>query len=100
MKEIEENRSGEIVIEGLSASPGIAIGPAFIYQRGNIKVDPQKVDHKEVKRELKSFEEVKEFSVFDIKGPKNDYDIFEIIKIDKYELLHKNNGVYYPQLEI
>jgi len=66
MKEIEENRSGEIVIEGLSASPGIAIGPAFIYQRGNIKVDPQKVDHKEVKRELKSFEEVKELTVRDL----------------------------------
>lgn len=38
---------------------------------------------------INSFKEIKEFSVFNIKGPKKDLNIFEIIKIDKYESWEK-----------
>ncbi|HKJ31766.1 MAG TPA: phosphoenolpyruvate--protein phosphotransferase [Balneolales bacterium] len=67
MNEVKERQKGEMVIEGLSAAPGIAIGPAFIYQRGNIEVDPQKVDSNEIERELQSFEEVRALTIRDLK---------------------------------
>lgn len=66
MMEERNNQSGEMIIDGLSASPGIAIGPAFIYQRGSIEIDPQKIEQKEIDRELQNFEEVRTLTVQDL----------------------------------
>ncbi len=50
---------GELILEGLSASPGIAIGPAYVYQHANIQVSPRKIKKEEIDREVKNFSEVR-----------------------------------------
>ncbi len=50
---------GELILEGLSASPGIAIGPAYVYQHANIQVSPRKIKKEEIEREVDNFSEVR-----------------------------------------
>lgn len=50
---------GEMILEGLSASPGIAIGPGYVYQHANIQVNPRKVSKQEIEREVENFQEVR-----------------------------------------
>ena len=49
--------SGEWAVDGVGVSPGIAIGPAYIYARDSIDIEPRKLSADELEKEPTRFEE-------------------------------------------
>lgn len=50
---VMDRHDDEIVLKGIPASPGIAIGPAFVFHKDGPIVQERSIDDKEVERELK-----------------------------------------------
>ncbi|NOX36287.1 MAG: phosphoenolpyruvate--protein phosphotransferase [Calditrichaeota bacterium] len=45
----------DIVLEGIPASPGIVIGPCFLYQYRRMEPEPRRIPDKHIKKELRNF---------------------------------------------
>ncbi len=51
-----DSDQAELTLRGVPASPGIAIGPAFIFSRDRLKVEPRKLTAAQVPREVERFQ--------------------------------------------
>ncbi|HKI47394.1 MAG TPA: phosphoenolpyruvate--protein phosphotransferase [Balneolales bacterium] len=69
--ESTDNDIRESIIEGLAASPGVAIGSAIVIQRRAVQVKPEKVEVRQVDDELTAFNTVRDGTIRDLKS----YDI-------------------------
>ena len=56
----------ETVVRGIAASPGISIGPAYVYTRESWTEDRRELDAEEIKEELERFERAVERSERDL----------------------------------
>lgn len=63
----EEADTGEIVVSGIAAAPGIAIGPVFVYARDSHPVEERKVEPEEVEAEIRRFQKAVERSERDLR---------------------------------
>jgi phosphoenolpyruvate-protein phosphotransferase (PTS system enzyme I) len=52
----DASRAGEVVISGIAASPGIAIGPAYVYSRHFRDVEHRRLEDGDVSDEVQRFE--------------------------------------------
>ena len=68
---LASNNIKESVIEGLAASPGVAIGTAVVIQRRTVQVKPEKIDVKQIDKELSAFDTVRDGTIRDLQS----YDI-------------------------
>lgn len=56
MKQTESSTEDSgITLQGLSASPGIAVGKALVYHKNAARVDPKTIDGQDVERHLQQF---------------------------------------------
>lgn len=53
--EYETTPDGETIVKGIAVSRGIAIGPAYLYSRAEIKINMRSLDESEVDHEVKRF---------------------------------------------
>ncbi len=60
-------RRGERVLTGLGVSPGIAIGPAFVSEDGEVAVPERRLEADEIPRERQRFENAVQFSLKQLK---------------------------------
>lgn len=65
------NDINESVIEGLAASPGVAIGTAVVIQRRAVQVKPEKIGEKQIDNELSAFDTVRNGTIRDLQS----YDV-------------------------
>lgn len=56
-KAIPVSKGAEVVVTGIGASPGFAIGPAYVYARGNHDVEQRIIDEESVAEEVDRFEQ-------------------------------------------
>ena len=68
---LTDNDIRESVIDGLAASPGVAIGSAIVIQRRTVQVKPGKIDKKQIDAELSAFNTVRDGTIRDLQS----YDI-------------------------
>ncbi len=68
---LADNDIKESVIEGLAASPGVAIGTAVVIQRRALQVKPEKIKVEKVDDELSVFNSVRDGTIRDLQS----YDI-------------------------
>ncbi|OZC03214.1 phosphoenolpyruvate--protein phosphotransferase [Rubricoccus marinus] len=47
---------GEIVVDGIGVSPGVAVGPVYLYAGGAYQADPQELGEDEIEAEAERFE--------------------------------------------
>ncbi|MHA1626385.1 MAG: phosphoenolpyruvate--protein phosphotransferase [Candidatus Asgardarchaeia archaeon] len=52
---MSKRRKEEVVIKGVAASPGYAIGKAFLYETGDLIIEEEHVSEDEVDKEVKQF---------------------------------------------
>src|SRR5260370_4831732 len=57
----------ERVLRGLGVSPGVAIGPAFITEDGDVPVPERRIDPEDVSAERQRFEQAVQFSLKQLK---------------------------------
>jgi phosphoenolpyruvate-protein phosphotransferase (PTS system enzyme I) len=57
----------ERVLRGLGVSPGVAIGPAFITENGDVPVPERRIDPEEISAERQRFEQAVQFSLKQLK---------------------------------
>ena len=60
-------RRGERILTGLGVSPGIAIGPAFVSEDGEVAVPERRLEADEIPRERQRFENAVQFSLKQLK---------------------------------
>lgn len=49
------DRERDMVLEGIPASPGIVIGPCFLYQYRRMEPEPRRISEKKVRTEIRNF---------------------------------------------
>jgi len=57
----------ERALRGLGVSPGVAIGPAFITEDGDVPVPERRIDPEEISAERQRFEQAVQFSLKQLK---------------------------------
>ncbi|HDI00326.1 MAG TPA: phosphoenolpyruvate--protein phosphotransferase, partial [Firmicutes bacterium] len=50
----------EFVLQGIAASPGIAVGQAFLYEKEDFWIEERTISEEEVEREVEKFLKVME----------------------------------------
>lgn len=62
----QNQRQSEISLKGIPAAPGIAIGPAYLFNKANIRVEPRRLKDNDVPAEIERFQEALEATRKDI----------------------------------
>ena len=53
----DSKRNNEIILKGIAASPGVAHGRAFVYQRDELEIPSYKLEAEEIDKELERYEQ-------------------------------------------
>lgn len=81
----------EITYKGIPASPGISIGKAYIYTRGNFEVDNQLLINNEIEKEIEEFQNALNLS---------EKELIKIRTLSHEKIGEKNSMIFDAQLEI
>ncbi len=81
--------AGEIVLEGIAVSPGIAIGPAYLYTRITFEVEERRLSDEEVAEEIERFERA---------VARSERDLNKIILITREKLGEDSADIFEAQL--
>jgi phosphotransferase system enzyme I (PtsI) len=84
-----EAREGEVVLEGIGVSPGIAIGPAYLYARDTFEVEERLLSDDEVEEELERFERA---------VARSERDLNKIILVTREKLGEDSADIFEAQL--
>ncbi len=84
-----EGGDGEIVLEGVGVSPGIAIGPAYLYARTTFEVEERLLSDDEVEEELERFERA---------VARSERDLNKIILVTREKLGEDSADIFEAQL--
>jgi phosphotransferase system enzyme I (PtsI) len=64
---VRKSERSERVLHGLGVGPGIAIGPAFVTEQGEVPVPERRIDPAEIAAERQRFEQAVQFSLKQLK---------------------------------
>lgn len=78
----------ERVLRGIGVSPGIAVGPAYLYARGDFEVTRRAVDGKAVREEVRRFERAVE---------KSEYELNKIASVAREKLGEESASIFEAQ---
>ena len=78
----------ERVLRGIGVSPGIAIGPAYLYARADFKIDQRLLDEADVQKEIKRFRRA-------IK--KSEYELEKIASVAREKMGEESAGIFDAQ---
>ncbi len=84
-----EAREGEVVLDGIGVSPGIAIGPAYLYARDTFEVEERLLSDDEVEEELERFEKA---------VARSERDLNKIILVTREKLGEDSADIFEAQL--
>ncbi len=81
----------EKIYKGIPASPGISISKAYVYSKGQIKINLQKLNDKEVDKEIEDFRNAIQISI---------KELSKVYDLSKERIGEENSKIFDAQLEI
>ncbi len=81
----------EKIYKGIPASPGISISKAYVYSKGQIKINLQKLNDKEIDKEIEDFRNAIQISI---------KELSKVYNLSKERIGEENSKIFDAQLEI
>ena len=81
----------EKIFKGIPASPGISISRAYVYSKGQIKINLQKLNEKEIDKEIEDFRNAIQISI---------KELTKVYNLSKERIGEENSKIFDAQLAI